>query len=131
MDEYTYRVKENWELTCDDGSVWYFQTGWASPGVKRISADGKTQRELFYGKVTDMGQEAYLMPEDVEETVSDHKYVVASGECLWDIAEKYYGDGARHDLIYRVNRSVIDSDGNLILPGMQLYVPEAGDETDT
>ena len=131
VNEYIYRVKENWELPCDDGSVWYFQTGWSSPGVKRVSADGKVERELFYGQVADMGQEAYLMPEDVEETVNDHKYVVESGDCLWEIAKKCYGDSTRHDLIYRVNRNVIGADENRILPGMRLYVPEAGEAEDT
>ena len=131
VNEYIYRVKENWELPCDDGSVWYFQTGWSSPGVKKIAADGKVERELFYGRVMDMGQEAYLMPEDVEETVNDHKYVVESGDCLWEIAKKCYGDSARHDLIYRVNRNVIGADENRILPGMRLYVLEAGNEEDT
>ncbi|MDE6748461.1 MAG: LysM peptidoglycan-binding domain-containing protein [Lachnospiraceae bacterium] len=131
VDEYTYQVKEDWELACDDGSIVYFRPQWQSPAVKKVSADGTVEKELFYGKAIDMGQQHYLMPQDVEDTLDDHKYVVKPGDCLWNIAYKYYGHGSYYELLHRVNRSVIGWDENLILPGMRLYIPEAGNVQDT
>lgn len=59
--------------------------------MKKVSADGTVEKEFFYGNVIDMGQQHYLMPQDVEDTLDDHKYVVKPGDCLWKIADKYYG----------------------------------------
>lgn len=129
--EYGYLVKEDWELECADGSVIYFRPEWQKPAVKKVAADGTVEKELYYFKVTDMGQQHYLMPEDVEDTVDDHKYIVKSGDCLRNIAYKCYGDASYYSLLYRLNREVIGSDENLILPGMRLVVPEVGSEKDT
>lgn len=126
-----YLVKEDWELSCDDGSTYYFRPQWESPAIKKVAADGTVEKELFYGKGMDLGQEHYLMPEEVEETVDDHRYIVSPGDCLWNIAYKSYGCGGYYDLIYRMNRNVIGWDEDLILLGMRLYIPEAGNEQDT
>lgn len=127
----TYLVKEDWELLCDDGSTYYFRPQWESPAIKKVAADGTVEKELFYGKGMDLGQQHYLMQEEVEETVDDHRYIVSPGDCLWNIAYKSYGNGEYYDLIYRVNRSIIGWDEDLILPGTRLYIPEVGNEQDT
>lgn len=127
VDEYTYQVKEDWELVCDDASIIYFRPRGSKPAVKKVSADGTVEKEFFYGKVIDMGQQHYLMPQDVEDTLNDHKYVVKPGDCLWKIADKYYGQGEYYDLLHLVNWAVIGRDENLILPGTRLYIPEVGD----
>lgn len=49
-------------------------------------------------------------------------YTVASGDCLWNIAKKYLGDGARWNEIYALNTGQI-SNPNLIYPGQVLTVP--------
>ena len=89
------------------------------------------EKELYYGKAIDMGQQHYLMPEEVEKTVFDHKYKVKSGDCLTKIAYRFYGDAAYYDLLYRINRDLIGPDQNLILPGTWLVVPETGNEQNT
>lgn len=124
VDEYAYQVKEDWELVCDDESIIYFRPQWGKPAVKKVSADGTVEKELFYGKAIDMGQQHYLMPQDVEDTLDDHKYVVKPGDCLWKIADKYYGQGEYYDLLHLANRDVIGWDENLILPGTRLFIPE-------
>lgn len=130
-DEYTYRIREDWEMAREDGSVLRFHVGWDAPAVEKLSPDGTVEKTLFYGKVTDMGQEPYLMPQDVEETVEDHKYVVKPGDSLWKIAYECYGQGSQYELLYQVNRELIGPDANLILPGTRLYIPETGSERDT
>lgn len=131
IDEYNYRVKENWELDCDDGSTLRFNAEWGSPAVEKSTPDGEITKELFYSRVMDMGQEPYLMPQEVEDTVDDHKYVVKPGDNLWEIAYKHYGNGAQCDLLYLVNRNMIGPDKNLILPGIRLYIPETGNAQNT
>ena len=129
--EYRYLVKEDWELACGDGSTYSFRPQWGKPAVKRIAADKTVEKELYYGKAMDMGQQHYLMPEEVEKTVFDHKYKVKSGDCLTKIAYRFYGDAAYYDLLYRINRDLIGPDQNLILPRTWLVVPETGNEQNT
>ncbi|MBD5394030.1 MAG: LysM peptidoglycan-binding domain-containing protein [Lachnospiraceae bacterium] len=131
IDEYAYLVTDNWDLSCDDGSIYYFGLHWDEPAVKKVTADGTVEKELFYGRAMNLGQQHYLMPEEVEETVDDHMYTVKQGDCLWNIAYKSYGNGSYYDIIYRVNRSIIGQDENLVMPGMRLYVPEIGNAQDT
>ena len=50
-------------------------------------------------------------------------YTVKSGDCLWNIAKKYYGNGAQYTKIYNANRGVIGGNPNLIYPGQVLTIP--------
>lgn len=60
---------------------------------------------------------------------SDHtaprvtEYTVKRGDCLWNIAKKYLGDGARYKEIYELNRGKIRNP-NLIYAGEVLRLPE-------
>ncbi|PKM49581.1 MAG: peptidoglycan-binding protein [Firmicutes bacterium HGW-Firmicutes-7] len=49
-------------------------------------------------------------------------YVVKSGDSLWAIAKKYYGDGSKYSKIYNANKSIIKN-ANLIYPGQKLTIP--------
>lgn len=49
-------------------------------------------------------------------------YTVVSGDCLWNIAKRWLGDGARWGEIYELNRDQIDSP-DLIYPGQVLVMP--------
>lgn len=49
-------------------------------------------------------------------------HVVAFGESLWSIAQRYYGDGTRWQVIYDGNRGVIGANPNLIFPGTHLTI---------
>jgi LysM repeat protein len=49
-------------------------------------------------------------------------YTVQKGDCLWKIAQQYYGSGADYAKIYDSNSSQI-SDPNLIYPGQVLTIP--------
>jgi LysM repeat protein len=61
-------------------------------------------------------------------------YTVKSGDCLWNISKKYYGDGAKWKTIYNANKNVIEqtakkygkkssSNGHWIYPGTKLTIP--------
>lgn len=49
-------------------------------------------------------------------------YTVVSGDCLWNIAKKLLGDGARYPEIYELNKDKIKNP-NLIYPGQVLTLP--------
>lgn len=36
------------------------------------------------------------------------KYTVKKGDCLWNIAKKFYGSGAKYTVIYNANKTVIE-----------------------
>lgn len=49
-------------------------------------------------------------------------YTVKSGDCLWNIAKKYLGDGSRYNEIYNLNKDKI-TNPNLIYTGQVLTLP--------
>lgn len=49
-------------------------------------------------------------------------YTVKRGDCLWNIAKKYYGKGNQYTKIYNANRDKIKNP-NLIYPGQVLTIP--------
>ena len=52
-------------------------------------------------------------------------YTVKAGDCLWNIAKQFYGNGAMYMTIYNANKGIIGDDPNLIKPGQVLYIPNA------
>ena len=61
-------------------------------------------------------------------------YIVKKGDCLWNIAKKFYGNGAKWTIIYNANKSAIEEDakkhgrksssnGHWIYPGLKLLIP--------
>lgn len=50
-------------------------------------------------------------------------YTVVKGDCLWNIAKRFYGNGSKYTVIYNANRGVIGNNPNLIYPGQVLTIP--------
>lgn len=61
-------------------------------------------------------------------------YTVKSGDCLWNIAKKFYGNGSKWTTIYNANKSTIEArakkagkkssnNGHWIYPGTVLKIP--------
>lgn len=50
-------------------------------------------------------------------------YTVVKGDCLWNIAKRFYGNGSKYTVIYDANRGVIGGNPNLIYPGQVLTIP--------
>lgn len=53
---------------------------------------------------------------------STRTYTVVRGDCLWNIAKKYYGNGSQYTKIYNANRDKIKNP-SLIYPGQVLVIP--------
>lgn len=60
--------------------------------------------------------------ETVTPTVQTRTYTVKKGDCLWNIAKKYYGKGSEYPKIYNANKDKI-KDPNKIYPGQVLTIP--------
>lgn len=52
----------------------------------------------------------------------DWTYTVQSGDSLWKISERFYGNGARWKEIYEANKDKIENP-NLIYPGQTFVIP--------
>ena len=50
-------------------------------------------------------------------------YTVVSGDCLWNIAKKCYGDGSQYTKIYEANKGTIGANPNVIKVGQKLVIP--------
>lgn len=69
------------------------------------------------------------------QTQTAKTYTVKSGDCLWKIAKRFYGNGAKWTVIYDANKKVIEdtakkyrngkgsSNGHWIYPGTKLTIP--------
>ena len=50
-------------------------------------------------------------------------YTVQSGDTLWSIADKHYGDGSKYLEIFEANRGLLESPEHIV-PGQQLVLPK-------
>ena len=50
-------------------------------------------------------------------------HVVVPGDWLSKIAQKYYGDAMKYDVIHKANLKIIGPDANKIKPGQRLVIP--------
>jgi LysM repeat protein len=50
-------------------------------------------------------------------------YTIVSGDCLWNIAKRYLGNGTRWTEIYAINRPPLGGNPNLIYPGQRIKIP--------
>lgn len=68
------------------------------------------------------------------KTKSAKTYTVKTGDCLWNIAKKFYGNGTKWTIIYKANKTVIEntakkrgmkssSNGHWIFTGTKLTIP--------
>ena len=61
-------------------------------------------------------------PERTSKTKAQ-TYTVKSGDCLWKIAQRFYGSGSQYTKIYNANKKTIGSNPNKIYPGQVLTIP--------
>lgn len=103
----------------------YYEAG-GDPGTYQYSITLKEYREITVRqvKVNIPKKKATVQKTEprVDNTVQPRTYTVKSGDCLWNIAKKYYGNGSQYTKIYNANRDKIKNP-NLIYPGQVLTIP--------
>ena len=72
------------------------------------------------GTTTTNARQTTNSPAPKKETT----YTVKRGDCLWNIAKKFYGNGAKYKKIYEANKDKIKNP-NLIYTGQVLVIPSA------
>lgn len=78
-------------------------------GEKQIAAQDAGEREKE------------PVPEEASGQEKVHSYIVQKGDCLWTIAEYFYGNGSDY---FRLERENGESPGTVIYPGEVILVPE-------
>lgn len=110
MEDYkiTEQASNGFDLTVKISLKQYREYGTKTVKVKTTSSPKATvQKSRTSNKKTDSVQ----------------SYTVVSGDCLWNIAKKFYGDGSKYTVIYNANKDIVGSNPNLIYPGQKLTIP--------
>lgn len=115
------------DVYCTIEKFSYYEKG-GDVGTIYYSMTFKEYREVTIRnvRIESSTQEAVVEKTEtrVDNTVPPKTYTVKSGDCLWNIAKAFYGNGALYTKIYNANKGVIGSNPNIIRPGMVLTIPE-------
>lgn len=114
------------DLYCVIEKFNYSEEG-GDPGTYQYDITLKEYREITVRqvKVDIPAKEATVEKETarVDNSVQPKTYTVKSGDCLWNIAKKFYGSGSDYTKIYNANKGTIGGNPNLIYPGQVLTLP--------
>lgn len=100
----------------DVGTIYYDITlkEYREISVRQVKVEVKTQTATVKQNTT-----------RTDNTTKPKTYKVVSGDCLWNIAKKYYGDGSKYMKIYNANPNVFKGRSpNLIYVGEVLTIPD-------
>lgn len=114
------------DLYCTIESFDYREEG-GDPGTYQYSITLKEYREITIRQVkVDVPKATATVEKEqprVDNSVQPKTYTVKSGDCLWNIAKKYYGSGSSYTKIYEANKGTVGGNPNLIYPGQVLTIP--------
>lgn len=103
----TVNLSEETEVNGGSNTTAVADSATAESGIKKIAATVTETRST----------------ETSPEPLNPETYTVVKGDCLWNIAKKYYGDGSKYTIIYNENKNVVGGNPNLIYPGQVLTIP--------
>lgn len=105
---------KTWEEGGDVGTIYYSITfkEYKETLIRQIKVNVSAKKAKISG-----------MSSRTDPTVAAQTYTVKKGDCLWNIAKKFYGSGAKYSIIYNANKGVIGGNTNLIYPGQILTIP--------
>jgi len=129
----TYKVKAG-----DD--LWSIAEQYYNSGYNWV--DIAAENNLVNANLIDEGQELSLPKVEVkqatvqkdaelmmaeEERIDGEGYTTQTGDYLWDVAVRAYGDGYQWGRIYEANKEVVGPNPSLIEKGMELVIPRGSE----
>lgn len=110
------------------------------PGTISYSLELKEYRTVTVRKIINPNVTPQIVDiiKDVAKPIGSSEsgtYTVVYGDCLWNIAKKFYGNGAEYTKILEANREALDedarkhgysssNDGNILFAGIKLIIPK-------
>lgn len=99
-----------------------------SPGDVYFDLTCRTWREIKVRTAAEMAAAGSASAGSAQKSQQDTRpeplvYTVKSGDTLWAIAKRQYGDGSRYSDIFNANRDVIGPSPHIIKPGQRLVMP--------
>ena len=110
-------------LTQNGDSLWSI--------AQQFYADGNQWNAIYEANRSTIGDKPDYLQAGWTLTIPDlpiappagQSYITTDADTLWDIAVRFYGDGAQWPKIYEANRTVIGADPNVLTGGLTLQIP--------
>lgn len=104
----------HYEIGGDVGTIYYSikLKEYREVSIRQIQVNVSTQKATIGAPVA-----------RTDPTPAAKTYTVVSGDCLWNIAKKFYGNGTQYTAIYEANKGVIGGNPNKIFPGQVFTIP--------
>ncbi len=99
-----------------------FREKGGEPGDVYYDIEFKEYRFIRIREVVQQAPKVEQQSDRPETAATANTYTVAKGDCLWNIAKKFYGSGAQYTKIFNANNPPIKN-ANLIYPGQVLTIP--------
>ncbi len=110
-------------MTIEDFS--YSQSG-GDVGSYDYSVTLKEYHPIKIRQININGKKAEISKKQTARVNNQKKpetYTTKSGDSLWNIAKKFYGDGSQYTKIYNANKKLIGSNPNIIKADITLTIP--------
>lgn len=115
------------DMYCSIENFTYSEQG-GDPGTLHYTLSLKEYREIKTRqvKVNAKTQKATVSKSEqrVDNSSNLSTYTVVYGDCLWNLAKKFYGDGMKYTKIYEANKALIGPNPNVLYVGWVLTIPE-------
>ncbi len=115
------------DLYCSIESFTYYEEG-GDVGTIHYTLSLKEYREIKVRqvKVNTSTRTATVnnTQQRVDNSTTPDTYTVVYGDCLWNLAKKFYGSGAQYTKIYEANKSLIGPNPNTLYVGWVLTIPK-------
>lgn len=113
-----YVTVENFQYSENGGDVGTYEYSLTLKEYRSTKA-----RQITVNKTTKKATVEKKKTSRVDNKSVPKTYTVKSGDCLYNIAKTFYGDGSQYTKIYDANKSIIGSNPNLIKAGQVLTIP--------
>ena len=132
LEDYTIKEdsKQGFDLVVKINLKQYRQYGTKTVKVKNITSKPKTTITSTTPKTTTTAAKPKATVKTTRTTekspapAKNKTYTLKSGDCLWNIAKYFYGDGSKYMTIYNANPNVFKGRSpNLIYVGEVLTIP--------